>query len=122
MIIELDLPMPPSTNALWRSNRGRVHLSSQYKKWIAKADALVTGQPGWRGKTITGRFTVMLVLDEARMRSNRDWDNTIKAPQDFAKRLGLIVDDSIKYSRGGTVVLAGKEEAPEGARLILTSI
>ena len=122
IVIELDLPMPPSTNALWRSNRGRVHRSAQYEKWLKNADALALSQLGWRGKKILGRFTLTLFLNERMMRTNRDWDNTLKAPLDFAKRLGLIVDDSIQYSRGGTVILASAEEAPAGARLILTEL
>ena len=33
----LDLPLPPSVNRLWRSNRGRVHRAPRYLSWLKAA-------------------------------------------------------------------------------------
>lgn len=33
----VELPLPLSTRALWRSNRGRVHLSRRYVAWLQDA-------------------------------------------------------------------------------------
>jgi hypothetical protein len=43
-------------------------------------------------------------------------------PLDYAKRLDLIVDDSITYFRQWLVQLGDDESAPAGARLILRSV
>ena len=32
-----DLPLPPSTNRLWRAHRGRVHRSATYVSWLKEA-------------------------------------------------------------------------------------
>jgi hypothetical protein len=41
----ITLPLPPSLNALWRSNRGRVHKSYRYAAWIKGAE-LKLQRPG----------------------------------------------------------------------------
>src|SRR5262245_49041474 len=33
----IEMQLPPGVNALWRSNRGRVHRSSQYESWRTSA-------------------------------------------------------------------------------------
>ena len=120
--IEIDLPLPPSTNAIWRSNRGGVHRSAEYKAWQKAADALTLSRREWRNKRIERRFTVLLILNEKMMRQNADGDNNLKVPLDYAKRLGLIVDDSIAYARQWTIKLGDETNAPEGCRLILRSL
>lgn len=120
--IEIDLPIPISVNAIWRSNRGGVHRSEAYAKWQKEADALLLSQRGWRNKKITGKFTALLLLNERMMNQSSDGDNFMKAPLDYAKRIGLIVDDSIKYARQWTIKLGDDESAPCGARLILRSV
>ena len=37
MSTNITLPLPPSTNAIWRSNRGRVHRSKRYLTWARTA-------------------------------------------------------------------------------------
>lgn len=120
--IEIDLPLPPSVNAIWRSVGGKVIKSKDYRKWTAAADSICMTQTGWRNKKITGRYTVLLILNETMMRANSDGDNRLKAPLDYAKRIGLIVDDSIKYAREWHIKLGDDSNAPCGARLILRSI
>ncbi len=120
--IVLNLPFPISVNAIWRSNRGRVHRSAAYTKWQNEADALLLTQSGWRGKVIPCRFHATLILNEGMMRANADLDNAAKSTVDLAKRLGLIRDDSIKYMRQLLIKLGDDTNAPEGARLILKSV
>lgn len=38
------LPMPPSTNRLWRNGRGRTYLSAEYQAWKEEAGWLVNAQ------------------------------------------------------------------------------
>lgn len=124
--IELDLPLPPSVNEIWRGGRGRQQLqhwhlyqSDAYKRWQREADKIVLGQRHWRNKKIPQRFTALLILNENMLPPNADGDNRLKVPLDYAKRLGLIIDDSIRYCRGGAWILGTAENAPHGARLIL---
>ena len=120
MIVALDLPLPVSTNRIWRATHGRVIKSEEYRSWIAHAQGLFLTQK--RGlKAIHGRFHAAIILNESMMRSNRDLDN-IKCVLDFAKSMGLIVDDSIKYMRQLLITLGDGENAPEGCRLILKSV
>jgi hypothetical protein len=37
MSTSIDLPLPPSTNRLWRSGRGRVYRSKRYMVWCRAA-------------------------------------------------------------------------------------
>lgn len=37
MSTTLTLALPPSTNSLWRSNRGKVHRSRRYVEWLKSA-------------------------------------------------------------------------------------
>lgn len=120
--IVLDLPKPPSVNSIWRSNRGRVHRSAKYVKWLKAADALLLTQSSWRGKVIPCRFHATLILNEGMMRVNADGDNLLKCPLDFCKRIGLIRDDSIKFARRWLIELGDDTNAPAGARLILRSV
>lgn len=117
--IEIDLPLPPSVNAIWRPGSYQFYQSRRYQRWVKEADALLYAQQKWRNKKLPGRFTCLLILNEDMMRSNMDGDNKLKVPLDYAKRLGLIVDDSIKYCRQWIIKLGDVESAPTGARLIL---
>ena len=118
--IVLDLPLPISTNAIWRSDRGGVHKSAKYKAWIKSAGALYLTQKR-RIKPILGRFHATIILNEQMMRSNQDLDN-IKCLMDIAKSFGLIVDDSIKYMRQFSVELGNDQTAPYGCKVILKSV
>ena len=118
--IVLDLMMPISTNAIWRSNRGHVHKSAEYKTWIFGAQGLFLTQKHGL-KKITGKFHATIILNESMMRSNRDLDN-VKCVMDFAKSMELIVDDSIKYMRQLLIKLGDDASAPFGCRLILRSV
>ena len=120
--IEIDLPLPVSTNALWRGKRRGVYRSPEYEAWIKTADRELLAQPQWRNKQLPARFSALMILNESKMRANQDIDNLGKCVLDYAKRIGLIIDDSIKYCREWHIKLGNDENAPLGARLILRGI
>ena len=111
--IELDLPPPPSVNKTRRIDRAGQRVTA---KWHKAADELVTiaWSGGRRPKNILAQFEVVIVLDERRVRI--DLDNGIKSLIDYARRLGLIVNDDKRYLRELRVVWG---DAPHGCRLIL---
>ena len=115
--ISVDLPMPTSTNRIWRANTrtGKPYLNPTYAKWKNAADVELLRQrvgKGWR--QITGPFDVHLVVSVAK-RFKMDIDNRIKGVLDWAKNAGLILDD--KYQN--RVVLEWGD-VPLGVRLTLT--
>jgi hypothetical protein len=40
----VTVPMPPSMNSLWWSNRGRVHRSAEYEQWLNDAGWILKAQ------------------------------------------------------------------------------
>lgn len=117
--ITIDLPMPPSTNSIWRRGWNRktgqpvTYLNKTYKDWKLRADAELEKQhPGPR-PLLTGAFNVRLVL-AAHKRFKMDLDNRIKAALDWAKQAGLIADD--KYQNRVTLEWG---DVPSGARITL---
>jgi Holliday junction resolvase RusA-like endonuclease len=111
--IVLDLPRPPSVNRTRRLDKSAL---PKIAAWTRTADAMTTAawSGGRRPKHVLNRFEVIIVLPETT--TSADLDNTPKKIIDYAKRLGLIVDDGPKYMRKVTIVWG---EAPEGCRLIL---
>jgi len=114
--IVLNLPFPPSTNEIWRSNRGRVHRSKAYTTWLQQAGLQWLTQKQSQPKSIPGNFSAILLLDEAQ-RGQKDCDNRSKAPLDFCKVHGLIIDD--KYCDKILISWAPTSKTPLGCRLIL---
>lgn len=93
-MISLHLPIPPSTNRLWRHGRGRTYKSADYEQWIACADGIVMQSKTLRGwKTISGKFIAEIVLDERMMGKHLDPDNIIKPLIDAAQRWRIIAND-----------------------------
>lgn len=115
--IVVHLPYPVSTNAIWRSNRGRVHRSKAYTAWLQQAGLQWLSQKKNQPKGISGRFKAYIVFAEPKNKRRRDVDNLHKAILDFCKSHGLVKDDSLcraLYLRWGT-----SKEAPLGAFLVL---
>ena len=75
----IDLPLPPSVNRLWRSNRGRVHRAPRYLSWLKAAGwELVTQRP----ERLAG--SVRMTIGAGRPdRRRRDVDNLGKALLDL---------------------------------------
>lgn len=90
-MINLSLPMPPSTNSLYRNAPGRGRVKTErYKTWIRAAMNEAMPQ---RQKAIPGPYQMVILLSAESRRTNADATNRIKAPEDLLKRLGLITDD-----------------------------
>jgi crossover junction endodeoxyribonuclease RusA len=89
-MITLQLPMPPSTNALFANipGRGRVK-SAAYKRWITEAGWMLRVQ---RIAPITGRVRVTIRVQQTAKRK-ADIDNRIKAVLDLLVKNRVIEDD-----------------------------
>jgi len=92
--ISIHLPMPPSTNLIWRSDRGRVHKSREYTDWIAQAGYEWLRQRKDQPKGLQGNFKAILILDKTQ-RGRKDLDNRVKAILDLCKTHSIIVDDKL---------------------------
>jgi hypothetical protein len=114
-LIELDLPPPPSVNFARRLNKAAL---PKLAAWTKQADALTTlaWAGGKRPKQQLDKFEATIVVSE---NCGLDLDNAPKRIIDYAKRLGLIVDDSRRYMRAVHIVWG---DAPEGCRLILRPV
>lgn len=88
----INLPFPPSVNALYRAVGGRSILSERYRKWKAEAGTSLMAQ---RPKKLTGPVTVLVELNPKDKR-RRDIDNAgFKAVLDLLVSMRVIeADDS----------------------------
>lgn len=107
----IELPYPPSVNAMWRSVRGRAILSAQGRAYYAAA-ALRIYQQGV-GK-VDGRLAVRIEASPPDKR-RRDLDNLFKATLDALTKGGVYGDDSqidrLEIVRGPVI---------PGGRLVVT--
>lgn len=111
----IDLPAPPSINKVLRNHGKGTRLK---QAWIENADMHVMVAGGLRRLTkMPGKFEVTLVLAEKSV--GLDLDNSIKLAIDYARRLGLIINDDKRYMRAVHIVWG---EAPKGCRIILRSV
>jgi Holliday junction resolvase RusA-like endonuclease len=114
--ITLDLPMPPSINALWRAGKGRVRRSLPYTQWIKRADAhCMAGRTFHRHHAIAGPFKATILF---RQGARGDLDNRAKAVLDWAQSRELVTDD--KNCQTLILEWVSPDFAPDGCRLILT--
>ena len=93
-VCRLVLPIPPSTNNLFRSgSRGGRYKTEAYKAWLDAA--------GWEIKLQRPPAlhpplrTCLKVLVEAPVGQNRDIDNLLKPVLDVLVKMGVIADDSL---------------------------
>ena len=86
----IDLPLPPSVNRLWRSNRGRVHRAAPYVAWLKEAGWSLLRQ---RPKRLTGwvRISIAAGLPDRR---RRDLDNLLKTILDLLVAHQVIETDA----------------------------
>src|SRR5512143_763274 len=111
--IVLDLPWPPSLNAIWRSGKKRVYRNPKYNRWAAQAGLLAKA---YRYPMIIGRFKAKIILNPPTKREI-DVDNRVKVLLDLAQAVGLIEND--KKCR--LLVVSYGEVTPTGsARMILS--
>lgn len=105
-MVSLDLPMPPSTNRLWRSVGQRVIKSEEYRRWLHVAGWQLKEQ---RAGRVAGRVEVGLTIGK----TTGDLDNRTKALLDLlvlheviegdgpaiVRRIVLAIDESIEGCR-----------------------
>src|SRR5216684_192007 len=91
--VEFWLPFPPSTNRLWRSVRGRVVLSPDYKDWKQRAVESVTFLQQLGKQPVCGVHELELYLSTVHRSKRGDADNRLKAVLDIVAKLKFIVDD-----------------------------
>ena len=87
---ELDLPIPPSTNRLWRHGQGRTFLSQEYTSWIKSAGWELAAQ---KPTPIPSPVAVTLKAGIPGGR-RRDLDNIAKAALDLLERHGVVTNDA----------------------------
>jgi Holliday junction resolvase RusA-like endonuclease len=106
-MVSLDLPMPPSTNRLWRSVGQRVIKSEEYRRWLHVAGWRLKEQ---RARRVPGRVEVGLTVGK----STGDLDNRTKALLDLLVLHEVIEGDGPAIVR--RIILAIDEEI-EGCRV-----
>lgn len=89
MTVVINLPMPPSTNRLWRSTRrGVIYKDVSARDWCESAAWTVAKQR--KGVSFKGNVSVALEIE---YRERGDADNKIKAVLDMLERGGLLEND-----------------------------
>lgn len=83
----IDLPAPPSVNAIWSAGRRRIYKSQIYVDWIHAATSLMWDRKWPR---IKGQFEAHIVIDD---HVRGDLDNRHKALLDWAQKMELISND-----------------------------
>jgi Holliday junction resolvase RusA-like endonuclease len=91
MTATVYLPLPPSTNALWRQGRKRVFKSARYASWLKAAGTELQLQ---RQKPVHGPYSLHYVARRKNER-RRDLDNLTKPLSDLLVRHRLVDDDSL---------------------------
>lgn len=91
--MQIDLPLPPSVNHIWRRGRGRTYLSANYSKWIQVAHSLVAIH---RPKVpMAGPVSVRIVAWRGKgwAERKRDLDNIAKPVLDLLVREKILAGD-----------------------------
>jgi len=93
--IVCTLPLPPSSNVLWRNRHGsrKPYLNPKYRAWRHECDAhMLANAPvgGW--PRLTGLYSLEITLDRQQW-GRRDLGNAEKAISDYLQRIELIEDD-----------------------------
>lgn len=112
---QLNLPAPPSVNVTRRLNKAGLKILGRWKHQ-AGMHILATGGLRRHAK-MPGKFEATLILDEHTC--NLDLDNAAKAVIDYARQIGLIINDDKKHMRKVTIEWG---HAAYGCRLILRSV
>ena len=92
--IVLQLPEPPSANVYWRHNRGRIHLSTEARRYRETVRAAYTTQQG-TNKVAFPEGVVALVFDWRRSRKSGDLDNRFKQALDALRGVAYTDDNQI---------------------------
>jgi Holliday junction resolvase RusA-like endonuclease len=87
--VVLDLPFPPSANAIWRNVKGRTLKSERYRQWSTVAGRELKAQSPSK---VRGPYEIDLTF-EVRDARRRDLGNLEKAVSDLLQEHGVIEDD-----------------------------
>ena len=107
--MRLELPYPPSTNRLWRSDRGgRPHLTKEARRYksAVRLRALAAGHR----KPIEGPVYVMLAVYRPLRRG--DLDNRVKAVLDALRGVAFVDDDQV------VGLTAFRHDDPDNPRIV----
>lgn len=115
-MIIVDLPMPPSANRIWRSNRGRVHRSKEYSAWRDAAYWLI--RRATNGAQMVGPVHVLIDISH---KGRGDADNKIKPVLDALVHALAIGGDDKKHVWSVTAEWAAPEKQIEGVRVYVAS-
>ena len=110
-MIQIELPLAPSVNALWRISGKRLYRTKQYKDWLEEAGWMVRQQTR---KTVDGEYA--LHIRAVRSNKRRDLDNILKATSDLLVELRIVEDDS------QCIALAAEWATESTAPMIVTII
>ena len=89
-MIELRLPLPPSTNNLYISVGKKRIVSPKYRAWREEAGEMLIAQ---KPRSVLGDYDLWLYVEWPDKRK-RDLDNAIKAVSDLLVSHQLVEDDS----------------------------
>lgn len=100
-VVQLDLPLPPSANVIWRVNRrtGKPYLNPRYTAWKRAAlDSMWPQKPDGGFPHFPGAFAVHMTLP---LKLRPDPDNLWKPLLDFLQKpAGIIAND--KHSQASS--------------------
>lgn len=107
------LPLPPSTNNLFATYRGRRVKSREYKAWLAATAPLLLELR--RPKSLPAEITAIIF---GKVNAARDLDNFLKPLCDSIVAAGVIPGDSLKYVTRLRISYGGDWDAEESAVMV----
>jgi Holliday junction resolvase RusA-like endonuclease len=91
----IELPIPPSTNNLFATYRGRRIKSREYLAWIKEADLMLLMQ---RVKPVPSPVSITIRITGGEgWTKGRDISNSIKAVEDLLKMAHVIENDNCNH-------------------------
>lgn len=100
------LPVPPSTNGLWRSVPGKGVLKSrEYRKWLQEAEAVLL-EDAWKGARYRNDPVRVRIVPPYNGR--RDLDNYPKAILDALVQAKVLANDNMVHVEGIEVEAGAK--------------
>lgn len=109
--VTVDLPLPTSTNSLYRRAGRRVVKSGEYKAWIKEAGLRLNTQ---HPASIKGPVTITITVG-----GRVDIDNRVKSILDLLRAHGVIENDSPKFVRECSV---RHSSSIQGCRVTITPV
>lgn len=118
--VSIRLPMPPSVNGLFPTNRrtGKRYASRQYQRWQHDAAWLIALR---RLKPLSSPVDIEIALTPADGR-RRDADNYGKPIIDQLVKAGLLKDDNSKHVRRVSLSWREPSKTEAGALVTITSL